>query len=263
MHNVYNVSLNFYTTRSMLIVIETMKDCLNDDEKHILLKNFNLHDSLWNDATRSIQHDATNQLLDVVQQTQFRFVFSSRTIIWETRHFQSTIDLIFMTKKLQKEFIHYMTRSKMNQNSNHISIFIKLMIIVKRNESRRRRAWKNISVDKLVSSWREFVASQSFNCSAQIEDHALKIRQCVLNAIEFFISWANLSSEIKFYWNEKCVDAVTTTRRRRREWTILHIEKTWRNYLKASNEKKRIIAKKKKIEFKQVFRSIYDSSTNL
>jgi hypothetical protein len=65
-HNVYNVSLNSYTTRSMLIVIETVKDCLNDDEKHILLKNFNLHHSLWSDATRSIQHDATNQFLDVV-----------------------------------------------------------------------------------------------------------------------------------------------------------------------------------------------------
>jgi hypothetical protein len=178
------------------------------------------------------------------------------------RHFQSTIDLVFMTKKFQKEFIHCMTRSNMNQNSNHISIFIKLMIIVKKNESRRRRAWKSMSVDKLVSSWRELVASQSFNCSAQIEDYALKIQQCVLNAIEFFVSWTNLFSEIKFYWNEKCADAVTTARRRRRKWTILHIEKTWQNYLKTSNEKKRIIAKKKKIEFKQIFRTICDSSTN-
>jgi hypothetical protein len=66
-HNVYNVSLNFYTTRSMLIVIETVINCLNDDEKHILLENFNLHHSLWNDATKSTQHDATNKLFDVVQ----------------------------------------------------------------------------------------------------------------------------------------------------------------------------------------------------
>ncbi len=262
-HNVYSVSLSSYTTRSVLVVIETVKDCLNDDEKHILLENFNLHHSLWSDATRSTQHDATNQFLDVVQQTQFRLALSSRTVIWETRHSQSTIDLVFMTKKLQEEFIHCMTRSNMNQSSDHISIFIKLMIVVERNESRRRRAWKSMSVDKLVSSWREFVASQSFNCSAQIEDYALKIQQCVLSAIESFVSWANLFSEIKLYWNEKCADAVATARRRRREWTILHIEEAWRNYLKASNEKKRIIARKKKIEFRQVFRTICDSSTNL
>ncbi len=52
-HNVYNVSLNFYTTCNALIVIKIVKNFLNDDEKHILLKNFNLHHFLWNDATKS------------------------------------------------------------------------------------------------------------------------------------------------------------------------------------------------------------------
>ncbi len=73
-YNVYNVSFNFYTTRNALIVIKIVKNCLNDDEKHILLKNFYLHHSLWNDAIKSIQHDATNQFLNVVQQTQFKFI---------------------------------------------------------------------------------------------------------------------------------------------------------------------------------------------
>jgi hypothetical protein len=245
-HNVYNVLLSFYTTRNALIVIKSVKDCLNDDEKHILLKDFNLYHSLWSDATRSTQHDATDQLLNVVQQTQFKFILFSNIIIWKTRHFQSTIDLIFMTKKLQKEFIHCMTRSKMNQNSNHISIFTKLMMIVKKNELRRRRAWKNMSTNKLLNNWREFVASSSFNCVAQVEAYVLKIQQCVLRSIKIFVSWTNFFFEIKLFWNEKCVETITTTKRRRREWITLHIEKTWRNYLKASNEKKRIIAKKKK-----------------
>ncbi len=156
-----------------------------------------------------------------------------------------------------------MTRSKMNQNSNHISIFTKLMIIVKKNESRRRRAWKNISTNKLLNNWRELVASSSFNCIAQIETYALKIQQCVLRSIKIFVSWTNSFFEIKFFWNEKCAEAITTTRRRRREWITLHIEKTWRTYLKALNEKKRIIAKKKKIEFRQIFRIICDSSSSL
>jgi hypothetical protein len=169
---------------------------------------------------------------------------------WKTRYFKNTIDLIFMTKKLQKKFIHCMTRSKMNQSSDYISIFTKLMIIVKRNESRRRRAWKSMSIDKLLNNWREFVASSSFSCVAQIEAYALKIQQCVLRSIKIFVSWANFSSEIKFFWNEKCAETMTTTKRRQKEWISLHIEKTWQNYLRTSNEKKRIIAKKKKIEFK-------------
>ncbi len=129
-HNVYYVSLNFYMTRNALFVIKIVKNCLNNDEKRISLKNFNLHHFLWNDATRSTQHDATNWFLNVVHQKQFKFIFFSYIVIWETRYFQNTIDLIFMTKKLQEKFIHCMTRSKMNQNSNHISIFTKLMIII-------------------------------------------------------------------------------------------------------------------------------------
>ncbi len=186
-----------------------------------------------------------------------------QTLSFEKRVIFKTIDLIFMTKKLQEKFIHCMTRSKMNQSSNHISIFTKLMIIVKRNESRRRRAWKSMSTNKLLNNWRELVASSSFNCVAQVEAYALEIQQCVLRSIKIFVSWANFFFEIKFFWNEKCTEAMTTTKRRRRESITLHIEKTWRNYLKASNEKKRIIVKKKKIEFKQVFRIICDSSSNL
>jgi hypothetical protein len=120
-----------------------------------------------------------------------------------------------------------------------------------------------MSTNKFLNSWRDLVASSSFNCIAQIEAYALEIQQCVLRSIEIFVSWANSFFEIKLFWNEKCAEAITTTRRRRREWITLHIEKTWRNYLRASNEKKRIIAKEKKIEFKQVFRIISDSSSNL
>jgi hypothetical protein len=156
-----------------------------------------------------------------------------------------------------------MMRSKMNQSSDHISIFTKLMIIVKRNESRRRRAWKSMSIDKLLNSWRELVASSSFSCVAQIEAYAQKIQQCVLRSIKIFVSWTNFFSEIKLFWNDKCAEAVTTTKRRRRKWTSRHIEKAWRNYLRTSNIKKRIIAKKKKIEFRQIFRTICDSSSSL
>jgi hypothetical protein len=119
------------------------------------------------------------------------------------------------------------------------------MIIVKTNKSRRRETWKSINTNKFLNNWREFVASSSFNCTAQIEAYVLKIQQCVLRSIKIFVSWTNRFFEIKLFWNEKCAEAITTTKRRRRKWITLHIEKTWRNYLKASNEKKANHRKKK------------------
>jgi hypothetical protein len=51
-HNVYNVSFSFYTTRNALTIIKIVKDCFNDNEKHISLKNFNLHHFLWSDTIK-------------------------------------------------------------------------------------------------------------------------------------------------------------------------------------------------------------------
>jgi hypothetical protein len=262
-HNVYSASLDFYASCSSLTIIEIVRNRLNDDEKHILLKNFNLHHSLWSDATRFTQRDVANQFLNIVQQIQFRFALFADIIIWKTRLSQNTIDLIFMTKKLQQKRIHCMIKFEMNQNSNHISIFTKLMLIVKKSESRRRRAWKNINSNKFIDIWRELVASSSLSSVTQIENYALQIQRFILSSIKSTISWARFFFEIKLFWNEKYAKAVTMTRRRRREWSMLHIEKIWHNYLRASNKKKRIIIKKKKIEFRQTFRIICDSSSSL
>jgi hypothetical protein len=70
-HNVYSVSLNFYMTRNTFTIVEIVKSHLKDDEEHILFKDINLYHSLCNKTMKFIQHNAINQLLNVVQQTQF------------------------------------------------------------------------------------------------------------------------------------------------------------------------------------------------
>jgi hypothetical protein len=114
---------------------------------------------------------------------------------------------------------------------------------------------KKINSNKFIDVWREFVASSSLNSITQIEDYVLQIQRIILSSIESTISWTRFSFEIKFFWNEKCAKTVTTTRRRRRKWSTLHIEKIWHNYLRALNEKKRIISKEKKSSSKRRFAS--------
>ncbi len=159
-HNVYNASFNSYAFITTLFVIKTIKNQLNDDEKHVILKDFNLHHFLWSDFARFTQHDATDQLLDVVHQAQVLdvvhqaqlcFTLSSSTITWKTRHTCSIIDLIFMFEELLNELVHCMSKSKLNQSSNHISIFIKIMLEMNLKIKRHRRTWKKIDVEKLNS----------------------------------------------------------------------------------------------------------------
>jgi hypothetical protein len=73
--NVYNVSSMFYASDALLLIIETTQDRFVIDEKHVLLKDFNLHHSLWNDSTRSIQHTAIDQLIDLLVNKHINLCF--------------------------------------------------------------------------------------------------------------------------------------------------------------------------------------------
>jgi hypothetical protein len=216
-HNVYNVLSSLYASISTLFVIETIKRQLNDEKKHIVLKDFNLHHFLWSDSARSTQHDAIDQLLDVVHQTQLRLTLSSNTITWKTRNSCSIINLIFMFEKLQKKLIHCVIKSKLNQSSDHISISIKIMLKMNLKIERQRRAWKKIDVEKLFNFWRDFVAFASLNRRQHVEKYAIRIRQSLKSAMNIAVFWNKSSIETKFFWNDRCVDAMTTIKRKRRE----------------------------------------------
>jgi 4-hydroxy-3-methylbut-2-en-1-yl diphosphate synthase IspG/GcpE len=72
--------------------------------------------------------------------------------------------------------------------------------------------------------------------------------------------WSRFFIETKFFWNDRCVDVMTTIKRKRRKWTTTHSTNVWRNYFRVSNEKKKII-NKKKMKFRRIFRAICNISS--
>jgi hypothetical protein len=260
-HNVYSSSSVFYTFRIVLIALKIMKSKLINEKKHILLNDFNLHHSMWEKIFRSIQHDATNQLIDVVLQTRMQFTLSTSTIIWKTRHLNSTIDLMFMINWLVNNVINCETRFDLNQSSNHISIFITFTLEINFVSIKQKKAWKRVDVEKLRNNLRLFIVSSSLNIVEQIEVFANLIQSSIHKAIDATVSWARFVSKSKSHWNQKCVDAVSTARRKRRIWSTMRTEQSWQKYFKATNEKKKIIAREKKIEFRQTFKFFINSSS--
>jgi hypothetical protein len=113
-HNVYNSSRIFYFSKIVLIVIKMIKNKLNENEKHIFLNDFNLHHSIWKEIAKSIQHDATNQFIDVVLRTHMQFTLSINTIIWKTKHSNNTINLVFMINWSMNNVINCETRFDFN-----------------------------------------------------------------------------------------------------------------------------------------------------
>ncbi len=77
------------------------------------------------------------------------------------------------------------------------------------------------------------------------------------------MSWNRSFIETNFFWNDRCVNAMMTIKRKRRKWIMTHSTNVWRDYLRVSNEKKKIINKEKKKKFRRIFRIICDISSRL
>jgi hypothetical protein len=153
------------------------------------------------------------------------------------------------------------TRFDFNQSSNHISILITFTLEINSMSFKQKTAWKRINVDKLRKSLLLFVVSSFLINVEQMKVFVNLIQSSIQKIIDATVSWTKLVSKSKSHWNQKCVDAVSTTRRKRRVWFAMRTEQTWHEYLKTTNEKKKIIARKKKIEFRQAFRFLIDTSS--
>jgi hypothetical protein len=261
-HNVYNVSSMFYASNVFLLIIETTQNRLVIDEEHVFLKNLNLHHSLWSDSTRSTQHTAIDQLIDLLVSKHMNLCLSQRIVTWKAKNSRNIIDLIFMIERLQASITHCESRRDLNQSSNHISISTILTLKIEQTSVKERRAWKKIDSEKLTSCLRAFVVSTSFNNVKNIETFVKEIQLSVQSIIQEAILMIRESIRAQFFWNSKCSKIVATIKRKRRKWSFLRIEKSWKTYLKFIDVKKKIIVKKKKLKFRKIFEKLTIQTTS-
>ena len=198
-HNVYNFSSTFYSSTESDSILSTIKKWINEIEtKHILLKNFNLHHSLWNESLKLIQYVMTNKLIDIVNEADMKLTISQETITWKIRNSQSTIDLIFMFNELINKIKHCKTRSKINQPFDYISIFTKLFLNIISVFITFRKAWKLINVEKM-KEWKKKFAIKNSKTKQQIDDSIEKLQKYLTKIIDKTISWTKISSESKSF----------------------------------------------------------------
>jgi hypothetical protein len=265
-HNVYNLSLISYTSKDnsftlskiMQFIVETF------DDHHILLKNFNLHYLFWSDLSRSTQHVATDDLFDIMQNRNLTLTLSRDSITWKARSSISIIDLTFMTTHLAKRLKHCMTRSNLDQSSNHIFISTKILCDTKSNLSRiARKAWKLIDLNKIKKAMKHALTLQSSITAREIDFCVNEIQKFLRSIVEMIVSWAILNRHVKSFWNEQCSAAIKDTRKLRRRWSASRDSHDLTLYMKINDRKQKIIQKTKRVNFRQKIEKIVETFTSL
>ncbi len=177
-HNVYNLSLIFYSSRDNSFTLSKTRRSFVDalTNHHILLENFNLHHLFWSDSSKSTQHAAANELLDIVEEHDLTLTLLKKFITWENRIAASIIDLTFMTTHLIDRLKHCTTRSDLNQSSNHVSISIRIFCEIESNSSRiSRRAWKSIDLKKIKKAEKNASTLSRSSSIREIDEYVCEV----------------------------------------------------------------------------------------
>ena len=127
-HNVYNPSSLSYGLVDSPSTLSVIKEQLDAEAHHILLRDFNLHHSFWNNPLRSTYHAIADQLLEIIDDKNLSLTLPKGTVTWKAKDSFSTIDLVFMSEYLVERLKHYKSKPELNQSSDHIPISTRIFL---------------------------------------------------------------------------------------------------------------------------------------
>ena len=126
--NVYNSCSLFSTSTKRFSIISRLSELLKDDCEQLIMKDFNLHHSHWEEWKCFIQHVAINSLLDIITNAKLKLLLKSNIITRKTHNQFTTIDLVFSSEKIQFMTCKCEIRIDLHQELNHLSIVTELCL---------------------------------------------------------------------------------------------------------------------------------------
>jgi hypothetical protein len=260
LHNVYNKSnvLSFLILQNLRSILKSSSN--KEFRNHIIMKDFNIHHSSWNDIT-IWSNSKSFEMLFMMNEFRLQFNFSRKTSTYF--HFQkskSIIDMCLTTKNLNDRILICKTRSNLNHDSNHM--FIETILNVSINETLffKRFNWDCLNMIKFKNILNYLLFDQStsqFFDAVQMNVYIKFVCSAITEVINAFTSKFKASIRVTFDFDETCnltrIQANQVRRTFQDELVVQeNTEQTLQIWRKARTIKKRIIRKILQINHRNV-----------
>ncbi len=249
--NVYNSSSLFIIFTEKFSTISRLNELLKNDCKQLVVEDFNLHHSYWEERRCFIQHTMIDILLNIITNTRLRLLLKSDTITRKIHNQFTTIDLIFSSEKIQ-----FMTRKcevqiDLHQRLNHLSIVTELCLQTISVQLSTQRLWKKMNTEALSAYLQIHLSLKHFlDDKTMMNDRVCKIIRVLQKIIEKSTLLTKSSNWARDFWNQSCFEVVMKSRRL---WIIGKTQDTleaWNEYLKHNDHKNKIIWQMKCAHFR-------------
>ncbi len=202
-HNVYNSESNM-NIKDMHILVK-LNDALRVNEKHIVMKDFNLHHSLWVNEDYHHQHAKMNEMIEIMKQHSLQLILLLSMIMYRARFVKITLNLIFVSQNLKNSQIACNVANDMNNDSNHLSMRTVLNLSVTSKEIKQTRIWNKMNEKLLLRILRlKLLILHTSEFKDEIDYIAILISIALQKVIEVAVSLSREFSRSMFEWINEC-----------------------------------------------------------
>ncbi len=126
--NVYNSCSLFTTFTEKSSIISCLNKLLKNDCKQLIVKDFNLHHSYWEEQRCFTRHIMTDTLLNIITNARLKLLLKSDIVTCKTHNQFTMIDLVFSSEKIQFMICKCKIQINLYQKLNHFLIITKLCL---------------------------------------------------------------------------------------------------------------------------------------
>ncbi len=263
--NVYNSCSLFTTFIEKSSIIFRLNELLKNDCEQLIVEDFNLHHSHWEEWRCFTHHTTTDTLLNVITNARLKLLLKSDTITREAHNQFTTIDLVFSSEKIQ-----FMTRKckiqiNLHQRSNHLSIITELCLQTISVQLLTWWLWKKMNTEALSAYLQIHLSlKHSLDDKTMMNVRVCKIIRVLQKIIKKSILLTKSSNQAKDFWNQSCFKVVMKSRWLWIIWKTQDTLEAWNEYLKHNDHKNKIIRQTKRAHFRtqmhelsEAFKSIW------
>ncbi len=249
--NVYNSCSLSTTFTERSSIISRLNELLKNDCEQLIIEDFNLHHSHWEEWRCFTRHTMTDTLLNVIINTRLKLLLKSDTITCEAHNQFTTIDLVFSSEKIQFMTCKCKVRIDLHQRLNHLSIITELCLQTISVQLSTQQLWKKMNTEALSAYLRIHLSlKHSLDDKTMMNVKVCKIIRVLQKIIEKSTLLTKSSNWARDFWNQSCFKVVMKSRQLWIIWKTQGTLEAWNEYLKHNDHKNKIIQQTKCAHFR-------------
>ncbi len=211
--NIYNSCSLFTTFTEKSLIISRLNKLLKNDCEQLIVENFNLHHSHWEEWRCFTRHTTIDTLLNIITNVRLKLLLKSNTITCEAYNQFTMIDLVFSSEKIQFMTCKCKIRIDLHQRLNHLLIVTELCLQTISVQLSTWWLWKKINTEALSAYLRIHLSlKHSLDDKTMMNNKVCKIIRVLQKIIEKSTFLTKSSNWAKDFWNQSCFEVVMKLR---------------------------------------------------